>query len=135
VGTRRIRVNAWLPDDPYPLADVDDWPDADPDEAALEDLVAVVAARVSRSAALAVELGDLVGDPGNDVGEVSDDPLLASYHLVALAPVGSADEYQLLCSPTPRARLEGLLAMLDDVDALQQFRLLAGDDDQGGLPD
>ena len=27
VGTRRIRVNAWLPDDPYPLADVDDWPD------------------------------------------------------------------------------------------------------------
>ncbi len=31
VGTRRIRVNAWLPDDPYPLADVDDWPDDDPD--------------------------------------------------------------------------------------------------------
>ena len=26
VGTRRIRINAWLPDDPYPLADVDDWP-------------------------------------------------------------------------------------------------------------
>ena len=33
VGTRRIRVNAWLPDDPYPLADVDDWPDEDPDAA------------------------------------------------------------------------------------------------------
>ena len=32
VGTRRIRVNAWLPDDPYPLADVDDWPDDDPDD-------------------------------------------------------------------------------------------------------
>ncbi|MEM1335184.1 MAG: LON peptidase substrate-binding domain-containing protein, partial [Actinomycetota bacterium] len=31
VGIRRIRVNAWLPDDPYPLADVDDWPDTDPD--------------------------------------------------------------------------------------------------------
>ncbi len=35
VGTRRIRVNAWLPDDPYPLADVDDWPDEDPDPAGL----------------------------------------------------------------------------------------------------
>ena len=35
VGTRRIRVNAWLPDDPYPLADVDDWPDEAPDDAAL----------------------------------------------------------------------------------------------------
>src|SRR3954452_20658454 len=31
VGTRRIRVNAWVPDDPYPLADVDDFPDDDPD--------------------------------------------------------------------------------------------------------
>ena len=30
VGTRRIRVLAWLPDDPYPLADVEDWPDAEP---------------------------------------------------------------------------------------------------------
>ena len=31
VGTRRFRVNAWLPDDPYPLADVDEWRDLDPD--------------------------------------------------------------------------------------------------------
>src|SRR5262245_13277872 len=29
VGERRLRVNAWLPDDPYPLADVDAWPDDD----------------------------------------------------------------------------------------------------------
>src|SRR6476646_946546 len=27
IGTRRIRVNGWLPDDPYPKADVEDWPD------------------------------------------------------------------------------------------------------------
>ena len=27
VGTRRIRVDEWLPDDPYPRADVSDWPD------------------------------------------------------------------------------------------------------------
>ena len=35
VGVRRIAVNAWLPDDPYPLADVDDFPDVDPDPAGL----------------------------------------------------------------------------------------------------
>ena len=29
VGVERLRVNAWLPDDPYPLADVDVWPDDD----------------------------------------------------------------------------------------------------------
>ncbi len=27
VGTRRIRVREWLADDPYPRADVDDWPE------------------------------------------------------------------------------------------------------------
>ena len=34
VGTDRLRINAWLPDDPYPVADVDIWADADvsPDE-------------------------------------------------------------------------------------------------------
>ena len=32
VGTRRFRVRSWLPDDPYPLADIDDWPDEDPDD-------------------------------------------------------------------------------------------------------
>ncbi len=29
VGTDRLRINAWLPDDPYPVADVDVWTDAD----------------------------------------------------------------------------------------------------------
>src|SRR6478735_2099236 len=29
VGAERLRVNAWLPDDPYPLADIDVWPDDD----------------------------------------------------------------------------------------------------------
>src|SRR5215217_7145860 len=27
VGARRIRVNEWLPDDPYPVAEIEDWPD------------------------------------------------------------------------------------------------------------
>ncbi len=27
VGTWRFRVRSWLPDDPYPLADIDAWPD------------------------------------------------------------------------------------------------------------
>src|SRR6188768_1358294 len=29
VGAERLRVNAWLPDDPYPLADIDPWSDDD----------------------------------------------------------------------------------------------------------
>ncbi|MET0324730.1 MAG: LON peptidase substrate-binding domain-containing protein, partial [Ilumatobacteraceae bacterium] len=58
VGTRRIRVNAWLPDDPYPLADVDDWPDEDPDDSALAGGVAALGDRLQEVLALAAQLGE-----------------------------------------------------------------------------
>ena len=122
VGTRRIRVNSWLPDDPYPLADVDDWPEGEVDMAADEwsALVERVHARVRRALALAVELGDLDGDPTT---EISDDAVLASHHLVALAPVGATDRQRLLGASSPLDRVQTLDALLDDVEALQQFRL------------
>ena len=59
VGTRRIRVAPWLPDDPYPDAEVEDWPDDDPDGDFAERLEAVVA-RLRRVLALRAELGEPV---------------------------------------------------------------------------
>jgi Lon protease-like protein len=124
VGTRRIRVNAWLPDDPYPVADVDDWADTDPDAPALPGMVAAAHARVRASLALAAQLGD----PGVDAvavddTEISDDPLLASYHLATLAPIGPADRLRLLSATGPVERLQLLDEVLDDVDAMLKFRL------------
>jgi hypothetical protein len=132
IGTRRIRVNAWLPDDPYPLADVDEWPDSS-DAATAEmpsgndvgERITRVASRVRRAAALAVELGDHAGDASSDI---SDGALLASYQLAALLPVGAADTYRLLAAPGPAERVTMIEEMLDDVEALLQFRL--SDDDQ-----
>jgi Lon protease-like protein len=128
IGTRRIRVNAWLPDDPYPLADVDDWPDDDPDAPGLAVEVAAAHAGVRQAHRMAAELGDapeqlhaLEALDAVDV-EISDDPLLASYHLVALAPIGPADRYRLLCAPSPAARLDLLDEALDDVEAMLRFR-------------
>jgi Lon protease-like protein len=121
VGARRIRVNAWLPDDPYPLADVDDWPDDDPVQPGLADEVESMTARLREVLALAAELGEAPGTV--DLGMISDDPLVASYHLAALAPLGPADNYRLLCSPTPAGRLELLATALDDVEAMLRFRL------------
>lgn len=123
VGTRRIKVKAWLPDDPYPLADVDDWPDGDDDEIDTAALALSLEARVRAAAALAAELGDQVGSPTDDL---SPDPLVASYQLVTMAPVGAADRYNLLCQPGPLARLERLQALLADVEAVLQFRLAGG---------
>jgi Lon protease-like protein len=134
VGTRRIRINAWLPDDPYPIADVDDWPDEDPDAPGLAVEVAAsharvraaraLAARVARQSDAAMGAGAIGGSPvdsGDD--EISEDPLLATYHLAALAPIGPADRFRLLAAPGPARRLDLLDEILDDVEAMLQFRL------------
>ena len=120
VGTHRVRVVGWLPDDPYPLADVEEWPDSEPDDPSVVVLLAELTPRVRRMVALALELGDPVGDPQTDIG---DDPLVASYRLSSLAPLGDTDRYDLLCAPGPAARLAMLRDRLGDVEALLQFRL------------
>jgi Lon protease-like protein len=122
VGTRRIRINTWLPDDPYPLADVDDWPDVDPDLPGLDALVAASHARVRAAIALAARLDD-VGSHVDDEAEISNDPLVATYHLATLAPVGPADRFRLLAADGPLQRLDLLDEILDDVEAMLKFRL------------
>jgi Lon protease-like protein len=126
VGTRRIRVDAWLPDDPYPLADVSDWPDGDVDQPGLDIRVAALTERLREVLGLAAQLGEAPAEV--DLGMISDDPLVASYHLTALAPLGPADNYRLLCSPTPGARLDELATALDDIEAVLRFRIGAAPD-------
>lgn len=123
VGIRRIRIAAWLPDDPYPLADVDDWPDEPTDDAALAVHVAATLARVRQTLHLAAEVGDVPADAlaGMDVA-VSDDPVLASFQLGAIAPIGPDDRYRVLAAPSGPARLEALDAALDDIEAVLRFR-------------
>jgi uncharacterized protein len=121
VGTRRIRINAWLPDDPYPVADVDDWPDGAADESVLRERVTTMTARLRDVLVLAARLGEAPADV--DLGMISDDPLIASYHLTALAPLGPADTYRLLCAPGPAERLDQLAGALDDIEAVLRFRL------------
>ncbi len=132
VGTRRIRINAWLPDDPYPLADVDDWADEDPDADGLAVEVAASRSRVRAARALAAraEARETGRDPEemaigefDDDDDISDDPLLATYHLATLAPIGPADRFRLLSAPGPAERLDVLDEILDDVEAMLKFRL------------
>jgi Lon protease-like protein len=135
-GTRRIKVNEWLVDDPYPRADVDDWPDEDAQDDSLADEVgpriAELWSRVRRMNALATELGDAHADVST---QISDDPLVASYHLSSLAPLGPADQHRLLCAPSVRARIALLSEVLDDAEAMQQFRLHHPSSGSGLSPD
>jgi len=130
VGMRRIRVDAWLDDDPYPRAEVSDWPDDDDarpggtaGEAGTAGVVDEVGRLLRRAAALRAELGD----PAPPVDLVlADDPLVASYQGTAVAPLGPADRQALLASSSTSARLDGLRLMLVDHIELLEARLAAG---------
>lgn len=119
VGTRRFRVTRWLPDDPYPRAEVDDWPDDD-DGDLPTDRIAATAARARRCAGLAVEMGDQSSVP--EV-ELTGDPSFDSFLLAAISPFGPADQYAALSAPDPVTRLELIDRLLDDVEAGLRFRL------------
>lgn len=120
VGTDRLRINAWLPDDPYPMADVDVWPDDDASVLgdAVEDRIGALHERVNSLNAVAGELGD---DVPTDT-EISDDPVLAGYHLGSLAPLGPADRFALLAADGLHTRLDVLAGALDDIEAVLEFR-------------
>ncbi|MEM8620517.1 MAG: LON peptidase substrate-binding domain-containing protein [Actinomycetota bacterium] len=121
VGMQRIRIQAWLPDDPYPLADVEPWPEEHADPTGLAERVAAALDRVRSALSMAAELGEAEGDAA-DI-EIAEDPLVATYHLGTLAPIGPADRYRLLAAPGPAERLDELEAILDDVEAMLKFRL------------
>jgi Lon protease-like protein len=118
VGTRRIKVTQWLPDDPYPRAEVEDWPDGDAQVSA--ERVATTATHARRCAGLAVEMGDRSNVPE---GELSGDASSDSFLLAAISPFGPADQYAVLCAADPATRLDVIDGLLDDVEAALRFRL------------
>ena len=122
VGVRRIRVQRWLEDDPYPRAEVDDWPDPAPGPGYAAALDATIG-KLRRSLALAAEAGD-VAAPATI--ELSDDPVLAGYQAGLVAPIGPLDQQALLAAPTPEQRVEHLGALLDEVTEVLELRLAAG---------
>ena len=127
VGTRRVRVRSWLPDDPYPRAEVEEWPDVGPEEDFGERLDEVITT-LRRVLALAAELGEAVAPA---TVQLSDDPLLANYHAAALAPLGPADQYELLVAAGPEERVRRLSTMLADAEEVARLRLAVGGHPRG----
>jgi ATP-dependent Lon protease len=134
VGMRRIRITAWLADEPYPRAEVVDWPDATDDgdpvgegavapPASTTALVEEVEGLLRRVGALRTELGEPA--PPLDV-TLADDPLIAGYQATALAPLGPLDKQALLAAPSVRARLDDVRRLLGEHVELLQARLAGG---------
>lgn len=119
VGVRRIRVERWLPEDPYPRAEVADWPDPALGEGHADLLVAVMG-RLRRALALASEAGD---DAAPATIELAPDPLLAGYQAAAVAPIGPLDRQRLLAAASSDERLEALARLLDEEIEVLELRL------------
>lgn len=120
-GSARIRVDEWHPDDPYPIADVDLFPDDQ--EEVPDGLVEDIRGRIRRVLALASELG---ADTGPITAELADDPVTASYQAAALTPVTAIDAHSLLSAPGPATRLRACADMLDESSRLLSRRLAEG---------
>jgi uncharacterized protein len=118
IGTRRIRVIEWLADDPYPRAEVQEWPDGDTDVS--HERVSATASHARRCAGLAVEMGDQSSVPEI---ELTGEPSADSFLLAAISPFGPVDRYAVLCAADPLERLDLIDRLLDDVESGLRFRL------------
>lgn len=110
-GSRRFVVKQWLPDSPYPRAEIELLPDFEW-SADLHDLRVETEAEVRRALAAGAEFGSAWPI---DV-EVSDDPVQACWQLAAITPTGALDRVALLQA----ASLAELLALT--AEAARQAR-------------
>ena len=117
-GTRRIRVATWLPDDPYPVALVEELDAEDPPPL---DLLGQAEREVRRSLALASELG--VAGTAPAAVELDADPEVAAWQLCAVAPLGPFDRQELLETSGPGQRLGRLARMASEAADLFAYRL------------
>ena len=122
VGGDRVRVRRWLPDDPYPRAEVvvcEDEP-AGPEVSGRRDDLERVLRQVLEQKA---ELGE---GAGAGPAEISPDPELATWQAVGLAPLGPLDAQRVLGTDGVAERLEMVVALLADEASVLAQRLAGG---------
>lgn len=128
VGTDRIRVAEWLPEDPYPVAMVEtideERPGGDPDAGRAADERRTTVERLLRQVlALQVELGF---PAPSAVRELDANPVVASFEAALLSPIGPMDTQKVLEAPGTVARLALLEALLTDARDLLTSRIAEG---------
>jgi uncharacterized protein len=121
----RIRVREWMPDDPYPRAIVDPWPDQPGDALSdsqiqqLQDRVCAMLERIAAARDLQLPPRDMLFAPV----AMADSPGEALYALATRVPMGPADRYAVLAAPSAADRLRALSDAVDTITAIVDFNL------------
>lgn len=122
IGDDRVRVQRWLPDDPYPRAQVAPCDDRPPGPSAsnrrdeLEGLLRRVVAQK-------VELGDAATSM---TLELSSDAAVATWQAIGLASLGPLDAQRVLGTDGADDRLDLVLSLLEEESAVLAHRLAGG---------
>jgi len=123
VGVRRVQVERWLRDDPYPRAEVRDWPDPEPDAGEAERAESALRAMLvpfRRALALSGELRE-TSVPATI--ELADDPATASFQAAAVGPIGPLDQRRVLATGDVVGRLELLSGLFAEEAEVLAARL------------
>jgi Lon protease-like protein len=120
----RIRIVDWLPDDPYPRAVVQAWPD-EPGPAVGPERISLVVDAILGLFGRVIEArgGQLRNDALAVDDEIADDPSRHVYALAARVPMGQADRYAVLAAPTLAERVAVLTDAIETVTAMVEFQL------------
>ena len=121
VGVSRIRVRNWLPDDPYPLALVEDLLDPVPQGDEFPELVADLEKRLRYLLLLKDEIAMSSEIPVQIA--LSSDRIEALWQMCAVAPIPVLDQQNLLCQDEPVRRAEMLGGLIDDAISLFEGQL------------
>ncbi len=120
----RFRVLEWQPDNPYPQAAVELWPDqpGDPVDVAairdIEDRMVGLFERIAEVRGVQVNARDIVLG-----ADESGDAAKWLYALATRLPIGQADKYAVLAAPTAAERVVALSEAVDTVIAMVEFQL------------
>ena len=120
----RFKVSRWLPDDPYPVADAELWPDEPGPEVGPERIGDVVDSILTLYQRVADAAGGRIRPDALAVdAETAESPARHLYALAARVPMGQADRYAVLSAPTLAARVDTLIDAIETVTAMVEFQL------------
>ncbi len=132
VGTDRARVRTWLPEDPYPMADVERLTDGPPGadqqlgvgrEWPSDTLIPALVTTAERVRELAEALGQ---PPQRQRPDFAGDPTTVVWQIALGVPLATIDRYKLLATGDPTRRAELLGEQLRELDEILTGRLALG---------